>query len=330
MSCPDAFHNLNIVANDNKTLISACCLMNPWEVETINFNNDPQLVEVRKKWASGQWPDLCSNCKKDENNNLPSRRQGSLQWAKDNLLKENYNKVELLKIDYYCGNTCNLRCAICGPRDSIAWQKELGINKQNRNILTNKLSVNTEKIKLIHFNGGEPLLIDEHWELLKSIKHKDNVVLNYNTNASVLPKTQLIDLWAKFKIVIIDFSIDDINERFEYQRYPAKWNAVVDNMYWLRENMPVNVMFAVNTAIGILNKENYSNLKKWFEKNFNANRVTDPVEFKTQLTSGILSIENTNSKNVINYLDTLDKRRNTNWKKTFPELEEKLCSNDKN
>lgn len=322
MTCPDAFNCLNLEIKNDKTYISACCIMPTWEVDSIDFVNDNNLVKIRNQWNNNVWPVECNACKLEEDIGNKSRRLSSIEWNQNNLdaNKEYNNKI--LKIDYWTGNTCNLRCAICGPQYSIAWEKELGIEKQQRVTRTNQLwkDIAVDELKWVHFNGGEPLLVDEHWELLKKISKKENVILNYNTNASVLPKQELIDFWRQFKTVILDFSIDDIGERFEYQRYPAKWSRTVENLFWFRENMPVNVMFGINTSIGILNFNNYNNLKKWIQENFSKNKVSDPVQLYSQPTVGILAKNTKNKTKVVEYLDSLDNRRGTNWKKTFPEL----------
>lgn len=325
MTCPDAFSCLNLIPRNEKVQISACCVMPTWEVDSVDFSNDQTLNKIRKEWKQGRWPSECNACYSAEKTGNRSRRHGALEWADNNgLTVDQYDEVKLLKLDYYTGNTCNLRCAICGPDHSIAWQKELGISKENRITNENLFEIDTDNIKWIHFNGGEPLLIDRHWELLKSVNHKNQVTLNYNTNATVLPKKELIELWSQFKLVVLDFSIDDIKSRFEYQRYPANWNRVVDNLFYLKEHLPVNVMFEVNTALGILNYHSYPDLQKWFSKNFATNRGTIPVKLKTQDTHGILSCQNKDKKQIVNYLNTLDARRNTDWKTTFPELVEKL------
>jgi len=326
MTCPDAFNCLNLEIKNGKTYISSCCIMSTWEVETVDFENDPNFLRIRQQWTRGEWPQECNVCKINEDQGLQSRRLGAFEWNKNNLDSNTDYHNKILKIDYWTGNNCNLRCAICGPRYSIAWEKELGIEKHKRITYTNQLwkDITVDEVHWIHFNGGEPLLVDEHWKLLKKINNKNQVVLNYNTNGSVRPKQELIDLWSQFKIVILDFSIDDIEDRFEYQRYPARWKNVVENLYWFKEHLPVNVMFEVNTALGILNYYSYLDLQKWFSKNFATNRATDPVRLKTQDTMGILSYRNKNKKQIVDYLNTLDARRNTNWKTTFPELIEKL------
>jgi organic radical activating enzyme len=289
--------------------------MQPWNVDAISFNDDTRLNKIRNSWLDNKWPDECSPCKKAENNNIVSRRQSINQWFTDNNIND-YN-LELNRLDYWCGNLCNLRCPTCNEDLSVAWQKELGIEK---NVIVNDTwkQLDLSNIKWIHFNGGEPLLID-HLDFLKAIPNKSSVHLNYNTNGTQKAKKELIELWAEFKLVQIDFSIDGLNEKFEYLRYPAKWQTVKNNLIWYRETMPINVMFDINATISILNHQSIFETKKWFEQHFNSNRLGDHTSFRTQLAEGILQL-NGNKKNALNYLNAIDSRRNTNWKTTFPEL----------
>ena len=83
-------------------------------------------------------------------------------------------------------------------------------------------------------------------------------------------------------------------------------------------------MFAINTTVSILNQDNLIKLNQWLSKNFNANRVTDPIEYRTQDAIGMFAVGNTNKKQIIDFLNSCDQRRGTDWKKTFPELVEKL------
>ena len=164
----------------------------------------------------------------------------------------------------------------------------------------------------------------EHVKFLEYIPNPNQVHLFYNTNGTVRPTKNLIDLWSTFKLVQLDFSIDDIGERFEYQRYPAKWEEVKENLQWFIDVMPVNCMFGVNTAVGLLNQDTITELKYWLTENFKTNRVTDPIEHKQQPVTGLLSSNNTDWKDIVEYLDKLDQRRGTSWRRTFPELTQKI------
>ena len=82
----------------------------------------------------------------------------------------------------------------------------------------------------------------------------------------------------------------------------------------------------MNTTVSILNQDNIDNLNFWLQKNFNTNRFTDPIEHRKQQCFGILSTHNKDLIKITKYLDSLDYRRGTSWKNTFPELMEYLKS----
>jgi sulfatase maturation enzyme AslB (radical SAM superfamily) len=321
MKCIDAFKNLNVEIRDNNLNISPCCLSKTAKVDSINFN-DEHLTNIRKIWLNKQFPDECSNCQQAEQHNLSSRRIGSNQWYKDH----GYDNLdtELIRLDYWTGDICNLACVICGPHNSSLWKQELGFAKEDKKQVTNKFwkTIDISRLKFIHFNGGEPLLSKEHIEFLQSIPEKSQVHLNYNTNGTILPTAELLDLWSQYKLVQLDFSIDDIGTRYEYQRYPAKWESVESNLKWFIDNSPVNCMFAVNTTVSILNQANLENLNSWLKTNFHSNRVTDPIEHRQQLAFGLFALESaeTRKAKIIEFLNNCDARRGTSWPDVFPEL----------
>ena len=57
-----------------------------------------------------------------------------------------------------------------------------------------------------------------------------NIDIHYNTNGTQLPPQEIFDLWSYFKHVEVAFSIDDVGQAFEYQRHPAKWREVNQNL----------------------------------------------------------------------------------------------------
>lgn len=324
IKCLDPYKNLNIVSRNNKLEISSCCLHSVHRAETIDFYNDITLNKLRQEWNSGEFPASCNTCKVSEDQFGSSRRTGSNSWYRDNNLDN--TDVELVRLDYWTGDLCNLACAICSPNNSSVWKQELNLPVNVRKVASNVFwkDLDLDQLKFVHFNGGEPLLSKEHIEFLEAIPVKNNVHVNYNTNGTILPSEKLLDLWEKFKLVQLDFSIDDVGPRFEYQRYPASWSETADNLQWYVDNAPHNSMFAVNTTVSVLNQQNLDNLDQWINTNFNSNRFTDKVESRKQLAHGVLSIKNTNLFAIKTYLDGLDKRRGTNWQLIFPELIEYL------
>jgi sulfatase maturation enzyme AslB (radical SAM superfamily) len=316
MICIDAFKNLNIVYSDSKLSLSPCCISPTRTTDTIDFYNNQYLLGIRNSWKEGKFPRACAVCETKKS----LRISGSNQWYADN----NYNNtdVELIRLDYWTGDACNLRCIICGPENSSSWKQELDLPVQRAVVNKFWKTLDLTKLKFVHFNGGEPLLSKDHVEFLISIPNKNLAHINYNTNGTVLPSKRLLDLWAEFRIVQLDFSIDDIEGRFEYQRFPAKWDKVAENLQWFIDNCPINCMFAVNTAVGILNHANLDNLNTWLKTNFYTNRVTDPIEHRQQSVTGIFSLDGatTRSKSIVRFLDDCDARRGTDWRNTFPEL----------
>jgi sulfatase maturation enzyme AslB (radical SAM superfamily) len=323
--CLDANKNLNIQIVNDSVEISPCCLHSTHPVTTIDFTNDITLSKIRNQFDQNEWPAVCAEkCLTQEKLGKSSRRQGSNQWYKDNGLDN--NDVELIRLDYWTGDICNLKCAICGPNNSSAWKEELKIPIIERKATINQTwnDLDLTKLQFIHFNGGEPLLSKEHVSFLESIPNPATVHINYNTNGTIRPTKHLIELWSKFKLVLLDFSIDDIGERFEYQRYPAKWDQVTENLQWYIDTMPVNCMFAVNTTVGVLNESNLDSLNLWLQQNFSHNRVTDPIDHRQQPCNGIFTTSNTDWNMVVKNLNELDLRRGISWRDTFPELNQKI------
>ena len=322
MTCIDIFKNINIVVQQNALALSPCCISPSRPAEFIDFENNKYLVELRQKINNGEFPLACSSCKNAEDSGSISRRQGSNAWYKDHNLDN--TTVELIRMDYWTGDTCNLACVICDPRNSSVWKQELGLPVELQKSAVNQFwkTLDLSKIQFIHFNGGEPLLSKEHVKFLHAIEHKENVHLNYNTNGTILPSKELLNLWEQFKLVQLDFSIDDIGKRFEYQRYPAKWDQVTDNLQWYIDNAPHNCMFATSTSVGILNHSNIEQLNKWLQKNFHTTRFTDPIEHRQQSTVGTFALKDADKRKsrIIATLDSIDRRRGTNWRATFPEL----------
>ena len=109
-------------------------------------------------------------------------------------------------------------------------------------------------IKYFEFTGGEPWMIQEHFDLLEYAVeqgYSKNIDIHYNTNATQWP-TPHFDLWKNFGRVDIAFSIDNVGDRFEYERYGAKWqeaNLIIDEVHIKRNyvsNITTQLCFTVN------------------------------------------------------------------------------------
>jgi sulfatase maturation enzyme AslB (radical SAM superfamily) len=321
-NCIDAFKSLNIVDYHNSIHVSPCCISPMKKSKVVEFRDIQYLKNIRDVWDQQIFPKPCSACELAEAAGISSRRLGANQWYKDNGY-DNSN-VELIRLDYWVGDTCNLRCAICGPHSSSAWKQELGVSTGLKKSVTNYFwkQMDLSTIRWVHFNGGEPLLSKTHVEFLQSLPNKEQVHINYNTNATILPDQTLLDLWQQFKLVQIDFSIDDVELRFEYQRYPANWTQVKDNLQWYIDHAPHNCMFAVNTTVSVLNYFNLENLNSWLADNFFVSKFTDTIEHRKQLAVGLFAVDGAQQRThkIKKFLESCDTRRGTNWREVFPEL----------
>ena len=219
--------------------------------------NSNYMVDLRQQFRNGEQPKTCSRCWEEEAAGRDSKRIHSRVR-----LKELYKQVDwdndrpdqLWFIDLKLGNICNLKCRICGSWSSSKWATEEmaylppTVDKKSHIAYTwlkqgkwpeespdfwENLKSLLPNIKYFEFTGGEPWLIKEHTELLQyacqtgDAKHID---IHYNTNATQWDP-QLVDLWPEFGRVDVAFSIDNVGDRFEYERYGADWvraNEIVD------------------------------------------------------------------------------------------------------
>ena len=207
------------------------------------FNSD-YMYGLREEFLQGGKPEECIRCWAEEDAGRKSKRQHTL----DKFGNFTFYESKLVFLDLKLGNICNLKCRICGSFSSSKWaQEELDIyadNQTARDNLANGRWVRESEpfwndlrdilsnTRFIEFTGGEPFLIEEHFDLLQFAVENDlakNIEIHYNTNGTQFPERGL-ELWPHFKCVEIAVSIDDIGPRFEYQRYGAKWDKVMVNL----------------------------------------------------------------------------------------------------
>lgn len=213
------------------------------------------MQTLRKDFLAGNKPETCRRCWDEEAAGRTSKRINSrirLKEYYDQVDWTNTNPDQLWFIDLKLGNICNLKCRICGSWSSSKWAKEEidyipGIDRKTHlaykflqdgawpresEDFWDNLKTLLPNIKYFEFTGGEPFLIQQHFDLLEyAVEHgyAKNIEIHYNTNGTVFPDSY--KLWSHFKHVEVAFSIDNTNERFEYERYGAKWDEVERNLW---------------------------------------------------------------------------------------------------
>lgn len=265
-----------------------CCLANE-PIPDLNISKGNTLKDafeseymedLRKQFLDGKQPSTCSKCWSLENSGGTSKRMISNQK-----FGINTEQKQLKFLDLKLGNICNLKCRICGAWSSSKWtQEEIDLgNRLARKWLTQgqwprqQNQLWEEIIKLLpdieyfEFTGGEPFLIKEHFDILtKSVELGTSKMqqIHYNTNGTTFPHHAIENIWPNFKEVEIAFSIDDIGDRFEYQRYGAKWDQVNENIKKfneLKQNYS-NIKTQVCCTINIQNIYNLENIALWIEE----------------------------------------------------------------
>jgi organic radical activating enzyme len=257
--------------------------------------NSSFMKNTRLDMINGRVPDSCKKCFVEESNGIMSKRQWETQvWEQrldiDSIVKQTSNDGSLpLNVPYFdlrLGNVCQLKCIMCSPHDSSSWIKDWKLQypkyktielkedqiwnskydylwyQKSTFLETMKDQVNN--IRELYFAGGEPLLIPEHYKILEFMVESGqskNCILRYNSNGVDLPD-RLFNLWKHFKLVKFNFSIDALEDKNNYIRYPSNWNTIVENLHKL-DNTSDNIVVNIATAVQLLNVTTISDFAKW-------------------------------------------------------------------
>lgn len=239
--------------------------------------NSENMKKLRLDMLNKRKNSLCAHCYKYEKIGRFSER---MQYNRD--YKNEFSRIEntkpdgsvedvnVLLIDIRFSNKCNYKCRICNSEFSSLWYEEeqkmpKGLvdhkPKEMRAAADDKIFWESYKKMLpharrLHFAGGEPLFMDEHYETLEELIAIGNkeVVLSYNTNFSTLryKKYNVIDLWNQFHKVDIWASLDGMFEKGDYQRKGQKWEKVEENIRTMQQECP-SALFGVNVTVSIFN-----------------------------------------------------------------------------
>lgn len=265
--CPLIFRGIYAERSLNgKLLISPCCIADRSAADLIDFEGDVYLTSLRKENQNNLRSAACNTCWNLEDTGSISKRKLAIDWYKNNNIIQDYS-TKLRHIDYNTLPICNAKCVICGPQYSSTWAAAT-----NTHILRDLLKfdykhldlLDFNNVKQLYFNGGEPLLTDEHLTVLKKINNLAEVDIMYNTNGSCYPSSEVLELWKIAKSITINFSIDGIGQRFEETRAPLKWNIVSTNIEKINDLSYIDVHCSY--VIGKHNVYDLEDTVNWFDK----------------------------------------------------------------
>ena len=280
--------------------VRPCCLAddeivdnngNKFELKTANFadiQNSNHMQTLRQQFLDGEQPETCRRCWNEESAGRTSKRMHTLNRLKHMGITSDWTRdvKPLIFLDLKLGNICNLKCRICGSWSSSQYAVEQIANSveahskdgyhymmlkagrwpRESKVFWKQIESVLDDIRYIEFTGGEPFMISEHFDMLQGIVDRGiahQVEIHYNTNGTQWPNAEHI--WKHFKTVEIAFSIDDLCERFEYQRSGASWADVQQNIK-LFENLKkrhANVQLQCCSTVNIFNVRYIDQLAQW-------------------------------------------------------------------
>ncbi|HUH75698.1 MAG TPA: twitch domain-containing radical SAM protein [Chitinophagales bacterium] len=393
--CMSPWLQLNAQVNG---FVLPCCMStidNATKLSDLNENadlnvawNSEKMKELRLAMLSEKKNSLCNNCYKYEalgkesermkyNRDYENRFDRVLRTQKDGSLKDE----KILILDMRFSNKCNYKCRICSSECSSLWYEEerrLGLESvqtspkkkfipSNIQSFSQPFFSSLDGIEKIHFAGGEPLVMDEHYQVLEYLieNKRFDVEISYNSNFSTLKykNWKVIDLWSQFSKVQVWASLDGMGEKGDYMRKGQQWNKIEENFRIVEQNCP-KVMVGVNVTVSLLNifhlpefishlinnnfvhQDNINLYLLFGPEYFNLTHL--PIEVKAEaekvlnnFKEGYLqTIQQPDNINkhidvIINYMNSkqgdqlpitkdwlikIDKLRNEDFVKTFPEL----------
>ena len=329
-----------------------------------SYTNSQMIQTVKKQFLADQWPAGCERCQIEEQHNIQSKRQLDYTRWKDHYKQFDIKTEKIITASIAFGNTCNLKCITCSPVSSSKWHQEYA-EIYSKNIAPIKFykknfveEFSKQSPAIVHLDvpGGEPFLsgISEQQQLLKyyvDSGQAKNISLHYTTNATVMPNEEWWNLWKHFQEVEIQLSIDGIGNRYEYIRYPADWNNLVDNVfkYTAQQKTSSNMRLSVSHTVSAYNIYYLDEFFDWCQKVELPvpwlGRVHNPLHMRPTVwpqqvrekiadrlcasphceivTWGNLvrQIDDSNYYELfVEKLHQHDRYRNLNFEKTFPEL----------
>ena len=224
------------------------------------IQNSQHMVALRQEFLNGKQPQTCRRCWQEERAGRTSKRMHTLDRLKHWIDDQPWtvDARPLMFLDLKLGNICNLKCRICGSWSSSTFATEEinfiidreekkksfhyqmlrdGAWPRNSDNFWHELDAMMSEVRYIEFTGGEPFMIREHFDLLRRLVDRGyahQIEIHYNTNGTQYPE-EAEDIWRHFGHVEIAFSIDDVGERFEYQRTNAGWAEVNQNIERFRQ-----------------------------------------------------------------------------------------------
>ena len=269
---------------------------------------DAPMQQLREDMLTETPNTTCGRCYEQEANGFFSGRKSANKHHGHQIKKLDENPFEMTYWDIRFSNLCNLKCRSCGHIFSSQWYQDqarlAGGDWKDRNTVLNyagrteldmweQLEPHLDYVEQIYFAGGEPLLMEEHYNILEELvqRKRFDVRLIYNTNFThtELKGKSVFEYWKLFDSVAVGASLDDLGSRAEYIRKGTDWAVVERNR---REMLAVcpRVDFYISPTLSIMNAWHLPDFHRdWTERgliraqDLNVNILQDPVHYRIDI-----------------------------------------------
>ena len=279
--------------------------------------NSPKQRQLRTDMLSETANSACVRCYEQEKSGFFSGRQSANKHHGHQIDRISSTKAdghleqfEMTYWDIRFSNLCNLKCRSCGHIFSSQWYQDqaklAGGNWKERNTVLNyagrtetdmweQLEAHLDYVEQIYFAGGEPLLMEEHYNILDELvrRKRFDVRLIYNTNFTHtdLKGRSVFEYWKQFKSVAVGASLDASGARGEYIRKGTDWAVVEQNRRDMLRICP-GVDFYISPTLSIMNAMHLPDFHRdWVEKgllkpqDLNVNILQDPSYYRIDIAT---------------------------------------------
>ena len=250
----------------------------------------------------------CTRCYEQEESGFFSGRKSANKHHGHHIKKLEGNPFEMTYWDIRFSNLCNLKCRSCGHIFSSQWYQDqaklAGPGWKERNSVLNyagrtetdmwtQLIPHLDYVEQIYFAGGEPLLMEEHYNILEELvkRGRTDVRLIYNTNFTHtdLKGRSVFEYWKQFNSVAVGASLDGSGRYGEYIRKGTDWDQVYANRVEMIAVCP-QVDFYISPTLSIMNAWHLPDFhKEWVgagliqPQDLNVNILQDPAHYRIDI-----------------------------------------------
>ena len=269
---------------------------------------DAPMRGLREDMLNERPNPACGRCYEQEESGFFSGRKSANKHHGHHIKRIDDGEFRMSYWDIRFSNLCNLSCRSCGHIFSSSWYQDqvklAGPEWKDRNTVLNyagrtetdmwsQLEPHLDYVEQIYFAGGEPLLMEEHYNILEELVRRGrfDVRLIYNTNFTHtdLKGRSVFEYWKQFKSVAVGASLDGMGHPAEYIRKGTRWHDVVQNRHRMIAICP-KVDFYISPTLSIMNAWHLPDFhREWCAagliqpQDLNVNILQDPAYYRIDI-----------------------------------------------